>query len=53
MNDRKIARVARAICDAAGRTIQPQCVMCENGECTMWQQFASEAVAAIKAMKGF
>ena len=48
----KVERVARAICEAAGRSIsKAQCVMCENGECAMWKLFREEARTAVRAMK--
>ena len=55
MNDRKIARVAKAICDAAGKENRSDgvCVTCEQGVCMMWQSFVKEAIAALKASKGF
>ena len=53
INDRKIERVARAICEQAGMEISPSCAMCEDGVCKLWPSFRKEAVAAIKAMKGF
>ncbi len=54
MNERKLERVARALCHAAA-TSQPgsHCTTCENGQCVLWYTFKTEAEAAIKAMKGF
>lgn len=47
----KVERVARAICGAAGKTMNKvHCVMCDGGNCTMWTTFREEARAAIKAM---
>jgi hypothetical protein len=60
MNERKIERVSKAICQAAGRYFNPQspCPQCYNTEtkkeeCNMWNTFRSEAIAAINAIKGF
>jgi hypothetical protein len=57
MNDRKIERVARAICDAARKPMQPElCPHCggtDGKACTMWPQFVGEAQAALRAAKGF
>jgi hypothetical protein len=61
MNDRKIDRVAKAICRAAGidnvNAGEP-CRFCFNEitkqeECEMWPTFRKEAIAALKAAKGF
>jgi hypothetical protein len=58
MTDRKVERVARAICAVAGMEHNPdQCRICEGKDwkgsrCTLWPQFAAEAQAAIRAMKG-
>ena len=58
MNNRKVERVSRAICHAASayQRIDNCCPHCEQRDaanCSMWQQFTSEAQAAINAMKGF
>ena len=58
MNQKKIERVARAICFAAGayHSGQRYCLICEkehSNDCQMVEQFIDEALAAIKAMKGF
>jgi hypothetical protein len=57
MNERKIERVAKAICWAAGASVPgDHCTHCECPEFPepcIWQSFKNEAVAAIKAMKGF
>jgi len=48
----RVELVARAICDAAGKTMsKAQCVMCEAGQCTLWKTFRDEARAALRAMK--
>lgn len=50
----KVETVARAICDAAGKTVNKvSCVMCKNGECQMWKEFREEARSAIKAMDSY
>lgn len=49
--------VAKALCDAAGRSafdacdapMRNDCTMCVNGACMMWQSFREEARAAILA----
>ena len=49
--------VAKALCNAAGRSAfdatdapsRPDCTMCVNGVCMMWQGFREEARAAITA----
>lgn len=62
MSERKIERVARALCNAAGRNprkeggievIPERCVCCDNGQCQIWATFKNEAIAAMRAMKGF
>lgn len=60
MNERKIERVSKAICQAAGKYFNPQdpCPHCYNTdtkkeECHMWNTFRAEAIAAINAIKGF
>lgn len=59
MNDRKVERVARAICNEALRPEHPpfnkrvNCPECIDGQCQMWPQFKGEAIAALKASKGF
>jgi hypothetical protein len=48
----RVERVSRAICDAAGKSVnKTRCVMCEGGQCTMWKTFRDEARAALRAMK--
>lgn len=50
--------VARALCDAAGRSamdacdreMSPTCSHCDRGECIYWQSFRQEARAAILAV---
>jgi transketolase len=60
LNPRKIERVAKAICRAAKSNERPMCLWCEtpqgdrtDGQCCHWQEFEKEAVAALKAIKGF
>jgi hypothetical protein len=62
VNQRKIDRVAEAICREAGKNGGPRCRVCDDpeviepeclGKCRMVVNFRDEAVAAIKAMKGF
>jgi hypothetical protein len=60
LTDKKIIRVARAICYAAGTENSHHCVICDPDnkglgatQCIMIEQFKREAEAAIKAMKGF
>lgn len=60
--DKKTARVARAICFAAGSEYTSEhknCVMCDpdaktlnSSNCTMVHQFWREALAAQRAIKG-
>ncbi len=46
----KVERVAKAICDAAGKSVSKmRCVICHGGECQMWKTFRDEARAAIRA----
>lgn len=54
MNDRKLQRVAKAICEAAGSYYAPDavCRVCEGRGCTMWSEFMKEAIAALRATKG-
>jgi hypothetical protein len=59
-NNRKLERVARAICFAAGTEFNNCCVVCDpdrkhtgSANCQMVDQFKREAEAAIKATKGF
>lgn len=56
-NPRKLERVARAICDAARKSTQPDlCPHCggtDGSKCSMWQLFTGEAEAALRAAKGF
>lgn len=56
-NRRKVERVARAICRAAGAEIAVSyCSICQHPEFPspcMWESFMDEAIAAIKAMRGF
>jgi hypothetical protein len=48
----RVELVARAICDAAGKTMnRAACVMCAGGRCTMWKTFRDEARAALRVMK--
>ena len=50
----KVEAVARAICDAAAKTVHKgSCLTCESGRCTMWTTFRDEARAAINALKQF
>lgn len=50
-----IDEIAKAICHMAARStkdeqlVLPDCVHCNDGECTMWQLFRPEAVAAARA----
>jgi hypothetical protein len=60
LNDKKILRVAQAICYAAGTEYTNNCAVCDPGAkmlghyaCVMVEQFKREAEAAIKAMKGY
>lgn len=60
INDRKLERVARAICFAAGTEFNDCCSICDQDRkhtgstnCQMVDQFKREAEAAIKALKGF
>jgi hypothetical protein len=48
----RVELVARAICDAAGKSVnKARCVMCEGVNCMMWKTFRDEARAALRAMK--
>jgi hypothetical protein len=62
-NERKINRVALAICYAAGQEHNPDhCSVCEDfntpdkgpnpNRCQLIQQFRREAIAALRAVKG-
>lgn len=58
--DKKVLRVARAICYAAGTEYNTNCAVCDpDGKmlgpnaCTMLEQFKREAEAAIRAAKGY
>ena len=58
--DKKVLRVARAICYAAGTEYTTHCPVCDPDNkmlgphaCMMTDQFKHEAEAAIKAMKGY
>lgn len=60
LNDKKIFRVAQAICYAAGTEYTNNCAVCDPDNkmlgphaCMMVEQFKYEAEAAIKAMKGY
>lgn len=57
MNEKKLERVARAICRAAGTETSDgkTCAFCEGEypEPCMWKSFLKEAEAALKAAKGF
>lgn len=60
LNEKRIARVARAICYAAGTSHSDYCPVCDPDQkrlgpsaCIMVDQFSKEAEAAIKAAKGF
>ena len=60
LNDKKILRVAQAICHAAGTEYTNNCAVCDpdakmlgHYACVMVDQFKREAEAAIKAMKGY
>ena len=60
LNDKKVLRVARAICFAAGTENINHCAVCDPDNkglgsscCMMVEQFKKEAEAAIKAMKGY
>jgi hypothetical protein len=60
LSDKKVLRVARAICYAAGTEYNTYCPVCDPNEkmlgpnaCIMTEQFKREAEAAIKAVKGY
>lgn len=60
LNDKKVLRVARAICYAAGTEYTNNCAVCDPDAkmlgahaCIMTDQFKNEAEAAIRAMKGY
>jgi hypothetical protein len=60
LSDKKVLRVARAICYAAGTEYNDHCPVCDPdakmfgpNACIMIEQFKREAEAAIKAVKGF
>lgn len=47
-----VETVARGICEAAGKSVNKvQCLMCENGQCTLWKEFKEEARVAIRLVK--
>lgn len=52
MEGGKIEVIAKAICDAAGRSVsKASCIFCVNGQCSMWKEFREEARAAAAAYK--
>ena len=60
LTDKKVLRVARAICYAAGTEYNSYCAVCDPDNknlgpmaCMMVEQFKYEAEAAIRAMKGY
>lgn len=60
LNDKKVLRVARAICYAAGTENFSYCVVCDPDDkglgstnCIMVEKFKREAEAALKAAKGY
>lgn len=60
LDEKRVLRVARAICYAAGTGNSLYCLFCDpdnkglgSTACTMVEQFKKEAEAAIKAAKGY
>jgi hypothetical protein len=54
MNQRKINRVAKAICFSAKVSSSDKCLICESKspeDCLMGEQFECEAIAAIKEIQ--
>lgn len=46
--------VSRGICEAAGKSVNKvHCVLCDNGQCTLWKEFKDEARVAIRLVKEY